>query len=82
MFGFHHFFDQMDGRFMGVAAIMGAVRALRFESNHSGMGVSWTGVVANCLMKSVMRGHGVRSQLGEEEVNLRVGEVIEILIAL
>ena len=62
MFGFHHFFDQMDGRLMGVAAIRGAVKALRLVLNHFGIGVSLTGVGTKFLIKSVMRGHGVRSQ--------------------
>jgi hypothetical protein len=82
MFGFHHFLDQMDGRFMDVAAIMGAIRVLRLMENHSGTGESSTGETLNSLMKSVKRGHGVRSQFGEEVEERRVGEVIAIFRTL
>jgi hypothetical protein len=66
MFGFHHFLDQMDGCFVGVDAIMGAVSMMRFVVNHSGIGVSMTGVTLNWFMKSIMSDHVVRSLFGKD----------------
>jgi len=82
MLRFHHFFNQVEGCFVGVAAMIREVKVLRFVLNQSGMLISVTGEVWKFFRNSVRRDYRVRSQFGEELAERRVGETIKIRIAV
>ena len=65
MLGFHHALDHLEGRRLGVAAIMGPVSDCRVWSNHVATTSSTCDGWKDAI-EGVSSSHGVRSQLGED----------------
>jgi hypothetical protein len=65
MFGFHHFFDHCQGRFLDVLAMKGPMRDWRFLQYHFGIVISLTGFQWKSMIYDMRESHGFAFQLGE-----------------